>query len=394
MLPPAGGNFDAMAMRLHREAAALGASAHPVTLVALARLVRVLNSYYSNLIEGVKTSPAEIEAAMRADYSHDPRRAASQRLAAAHVRVEEAVTTELNANPGITVTSADFLRRLHGDLYRDVPESERIVRSSTGRELIVVPGEFRKDDVTVGDHLAPPFADVPRLLERFHEAYRPEGHREVERVIAYAASHHRLAWIHPFLDGNGRVARLMTTMYARRIGLGAAGLWSVARGFARHQKEYYSTLAAADALRRSDLDGRGSLSLAGLESWCDFVVRVALDQIGYMRSLVAPDTLADRLRGYAAYRSKVDPEVAGGGTWRAEAGDLLAALVLLGEMPRSDAMRYLPGKERTSRAALSVLLRDRVLESNSHRAPVRLAFPEHVARLVFPNLIAMSPDQS
>ena len=233
----------------------------------------------------------------------------------------------------------------------------------------------------------PPFADVPRLLERFHEAYRPEAQREVERVIAYAASHHRLAWIHPFLDGNGRVARLLTTVYARKIGLGAAGLWSVARGFARYQKEYYASLADADAPRRSDLDGRGTLSLAGLESWCDFVMRVALDQIGYMRSLVAPDKLADRLRGYAAYRSKVDPEVAGGGYWRAEAGDLLAALVLLGEMPRSDAMRYLPGKERTSRAALSVLLRDGILEATSHRGPIRLAFPEHAAKVIFPDLI-------
>lgn len=330
---------------------------------------------------------------MRADYSSDPRRAASQRLAAAHVRLEEAAATELAADPETAVTTTDFLRRLHRDLYRDVPESERVIQSPAGRESIVVPGELRGEDVTIGSHKAPPFAALPRLLDRFHEAYRPEAHGEVQRVIAFAASHHRLAWIHPFLDGNGRVARLMTTMYARRIGLDSAGLWSVSRGFARYRKEYYATLSAADEPRRSDFDGRGVLSLAGLESWCDFVVRVALDQIEYMRSLLVPHTLADRLRGYAAYRSEADPEVkgGGGGTWRAEAGDLLGALVLRGEMPRSEAMRYLPGKERTSRAALSALLRDGIVESASHRASVRLAFPEHVAKVVFPDLLAMSP---
>lgn len=203
-------------------------------------------SVFSNLIEGVKTTPAESAAAMRADYSSDPRRAASQRLAAAHVRLEEAAATELAADPETAVTTTDFLRRLHRDLYRDVPESERVIQSPAGRESIVVPGELRGEDVTIGSHKAPPFAALPRLLDRFHEAYRPEAHGEVQRVIAFAASHHRLAWIHPFLDGNGRVARLMTTMYARRIGLDSVGLWSVSRGFARYRKEYYATLSAAD----------------------------------------------------------------------------------------------------------------------------------------------------
>lgn len=381
LLPPTGGRFETAALELHKAAAALAASAHPITLSALAKLVRLLNSYYSNFIEGVRTTPAEIEAAMRADYSSDPKRAAPQRLAVAHVRVEEAVTRELAHSSETLVTTADFLRRLHRDLYRDVPESERIVRSPTGRELTVVPGELRADEVTIGNHRAPPFASLPALLDRFHEVYRPEAHGHVEHVIAFAASHHRLAWIHPFLDGNGRVTRLMTTCYAHRIGLSASGLWSVARGFARYRKEYYATLAAADEPRRSDFDGRGALSQAALESWCDFVVRVSLDQIEYMRSLLAPHTLADRLRGYAAYRSKTD-------SWRSEAGDLLGALVLRGEMARGEAMRYLPGKERTSRAALSVLLRDGIVESNSHRASVRLAFPEHVAKVIFPDLVA------
>ncbi len=389
VLPPDGGKFESVAVVLHKEAGALAASTHPVTRAALARLVRIVNSFYSNLIEGIRTTPAEIEAAMKADYSHDPGRAALQRLAVAHVRVEAAVDAELAVNPDMPVTTPDFIRRLHRDLYADVPDSERIVRSPSGRESVVAPGELRTEDVTVGRHIPPPSESLLALLDRFHDAYRPERLSEVRRVVAFAASHHRLAWIHPFLDGNGRVTRLMTTAYARRIGLDANGLWSIARGFARDQDEYYAALAAADEPRGSALDGRGNLSLGGLEAWCDFVVRVAMDQIAYMRSLLQPDTLADRLRAYSAYRTSTDVNVKAPHAWRVESGDLLATLVSRGTLSRREALGYFPKGERTARAALSVLFKDGILEADSHRAGVRLAFPPHAATILFPDLMTI-----
>lgn len=388
VLPPIDGKFESVALGLHREAAALRATAHPTTRTALADLVRVVNSYYSNLIEGIHTTPAEIQAAVKADYSSDPGRAAVQMLAIAHIRVEEAITRELRASPDMEVTTPDFLRRLHRDLYENVPDTERRVRAPSGREILLVPGELRHEDVTVGIHKPPPFDSVPGFLTRFHEAYRPASHNEVRQVVALAASHHRLAWIHPFLDGNGRVTRLMTIAYARRIDLDAGGLWSIARGFARYLTDYYARLAAADGERRTQFDGRGHLSLGALDEWCDFVVRIALDQITYMRSLLVPETLADRLRGYAAYRTAGGASVGpASGVWRAEAGDLLADLVSRGSLTRKQAFRYLPGKERTARMALSTLLADGVLVSDHHRADVRLAFPAHVAQIVFPDLM-------
>ncbi len=391
VLPPDGGKFESVAIALHKEAGALAASAHPATHAALARLVRIVNSFYSNLIEGIWTTPAEIEAAIKADYSHDPGRAALQRLAVSHVRVEETMAIELAANPDMPVTSAEFVRRVHRDLYADVPDSERIVRSPSGRESIVAPGELRTEDVTVGRHIPPPSESLPVFLDRFDDAYRPERLTELRRVVAFAASHHRLAWIHPFLDGNGRVTRLMTTAYARRIGLDANGLWSIARGFARYQDEYYAALSAADQPRGSALDGRGNLSLDGLEAWCEFVVRVAMDQIAYMRSLLKPDTLADRLRAYSAYRTNTDATVKAPHAWRAESGELLANLVSRGSLSRSEALRYFPKGERTARAGLSVLLKDGILEADSHRSDIRLAFPPHAATILFPDLMAIPP---
>src|SRR2546422_753682 len=74
-----------------------------------------------------------------------------------------------------------------------------------------------------------------------------------------AAAHHRLLWIHPFMDGNGRVARLMShAMMLDKLDTGA--VWSVARGLARNVSEYKKLLADCDLPRRNDLDGRGALS--------------------------------------------------------------------------------------------------------------------------------------
>jgi Fic family protein len=399
LFPPTDGKFESAAIELHREAAALAATAHPVTRAALARLLLIVNSYYSNRIEGKHTTPAEIEAALKKDFSNNPDRAAVQHLAVAHLDIENALTGELAADPTLEVTSPEFLKRVHRDLYANVPDSERVVRGRDGRAARVVPGGFRTNEVSVGAHVPPPHEDVPNLLARFHEAYRPGPLNPVRRVVAFAAGHHRLAWIHPFLDGNGRVTRLMTTAYARKIELDGGGLWSIARGFARYHAEYYALLAAADAERSNDYDGRGPLSLAKLEDWCGFVVTTALDQIAYMRSLLVPESLSDRLRAYAAYRAaggvSVGPATPTASAplplppWRAESGDLLARLVSVGEMPRADALKSLPGLERTRRAALRTLLVEGVLASDHHRAPVRLAFPPHMAHFAFPELFSV-----
>src|SRR5690606_21003164 len=119
------------------------------------------------------------------------------------------------------------------------------------------PGVLRKRHVRVGQqHIPVSPGALPRFLKRFEEAYSGLG--KAETIISAAAAHHRLLWIHPFLDGNGRVARLMS--YAMlRDALETGGIWSIARGLARQESKYKAHLAACDDERRGDLDGRGTL---------------------------------------------------------------------------------------------------------------------------------------
>jgi Fic family protein len=70
-------------------------------------------------------------------------------------------------------------------------------------------------------------------VARFDES-APERFSRAERLVAIAASHHRLLWIHPFSEGNGRVARLLSHALLRRAGVGSP-LWSVARGLTCHR---------------------------------------------------------------------------------------------------------------------------------------------------------------
>ena len=151
----------------------------------------------------------------------------------------------------------DAIREIHRRFYAAVPDDLRWVDNPGAKPLPVVPGELRRRDVQVGEHVGVSPGAVPRFLRRFEDVYSRLG--KTETVLATAAAHHRLAWIHPFLDGNGRVVRLMSHAMLLET-LETGGVWSIARGLARNVQAYKSHLANCDLGRRNDLDGRGTLS--------------------------------------------------------------------------------------------------------------------------------------
>ncbi len=157
---------------------------------------------------------------------------------------------------------------------------------------------MRKRLVTIGDHIPPPADSLEHFLERFEEVYTPENLVGHKKLTAAAASHHRFAWIHPFLDGNGRVTRLFSYAYMKKVKLESMGLWTISRGLARRSEDYKNFLAVADSSRRGDYDGRGNLSEEGLSSFCEFFFDVAEDQISFMTELLQLQKLRERMIGY------------------------------------------------------------------------------------------------
>ena len=257
----------------------------------------------------------------------------------------------------------------------------------TGKERRVVPGELREELVKVGYHEPPAHDSLNAFLQRFAEFYAPEQHHGSLKLVAAAAAHHRLMWIHPFLDGNGRVARLFTESYLHRIPIHGFGLWSVSRGLARRNAEYKSALSQADAPRRNDLDGRGNLSNEGLISFCRFFLEVCLDQVCYMGNLLRLEELAERIRQYIELRvSGLIAGPTGEKGLRREASRMLLEVLVKGEAVRGAMIAASGLKERTGRTLLGQLITEGLLLSDTPKGNVRLGFPIYAAGWFFPDL--------
>jgi Fic family protein len=373
--------LENLAFDLAREASELSGQLHPVVRLSVAELVRSMNCYYSNLIEGHNTHPRDIDRALAADYSHDPQRRDLQLEARAHIEVQRMIDERMDVPR--PPTSREFIEWTHREFCRRLPESLLVVANrDTGEQIPVVPGQLRARTVAVGRHVPPSADDLPAFLRRFEEVYDSARLTKPRQAIALAAAHHRFLWIHPFLDGNGRVARLMSHAMLLGLGIGSA-LWSVSRGLARNSGDYKRLLMAADEARRGDLDGRGALSQAALIDFCTFFLETCLDQIRYMRELLDPSELQRRMELYVR-----DEESAERLPKRTFA--VLREVLLSGELERGRVPGLIDTSERTARRVISALIEKRLLVSDSHKAPLRLGFPIDVVERWFPKLYPLA----
>lgn len=368
-----------LALELATASAGLRRSLPDGIVRALADLVRAMNCYYSNLIEGHNTHPIDIERALKDDYSSDPEHRNLQLEAKAHIAVQAWID---EGNLDGRALSGEGLCELHRRFCERLPDALLwITEPATRNRIRIVPGALRAHKVQVGRHLAVSPGAIPRFLERFEASYDNLG--KTDSVLAAATAHHRLLWIHPFLDGNGRVARLMSYAVLRQA-LDTGGIWSIARGLARNEAAYKAHLAASDLPRRNDLDGRGSLSEEALSDFTAFFLKTCIDQVDFMESLVQPDRLRDRILLWSA-------EETGRGRLPPNTGSILEALLYRGALSRGDVAGILGTGERQARRITSALLDREVLVSESTRAPLRLAFPATLAAHWMPGLFPDRP---
>jgi Fic family protein len=364
-----------LAFDLTQKSAGFRRSLPSSLLTSLADLVRAMNCYYSNLIEGHDTHPVDIERALKNDYSQDARKRDLQLEAKAHITVQKWI--DGGALGGGHAVTPNGICEIHRRFCELLPDDLLWVEEPTTKERFsVVPGELRKRDVKVGRHVAVSAGALPRFLERFADVYGKTG--KTESIIATAAAHHRLLWMHPFLGRNGRVARLMS--HAQLLDtLDAGGVWSIARGLARNVQEYRSLPANADEPRHNDLDGGGTLSEEALAEFTKFFLTICIDQVTFMERLVQPDRLRARVLIWAEEEIRV-------GGLPPKSGRILEAILYRGELPRGDAGAVVGTGERQARRIVSALLEKGVLVSESQRAPLRLAFPAALASRWVPGL--------
>lgn len=160
----------------------------------------------------------------------------------------------------------NYIRAMdHGiDRLDTLPLSLRLIREIHGVLLQGVrgegktPGAFRKSQNWIGGHsietasfVPPPAHDIMPLLHNLEKYMHDKNPAPV--LIKTAMIHLQFEAIHPFLDGNGRVGRLLITIYLRQQGVLKKPLLYLSEFFRVHRQEYYDRLSAAHG--KDDLEG-------------------------------------------------------------------------------------------------------------------------------------------
>lgn len=368
--------------QIHAAAVDLERNLHPGSARELAEFVRMMNCYYSNLIEGHDTRPRDIELALSGAELDAERRPLALE-ARAHIQVQREIDALHAAGRLPSPTDTQFILWLHRRFYEEMPEEFRTVALPGGTTIEIVPGMMRSlpaEDVAVGRHHPPSSNVVEAFMAHFARRFGAAEAWPGIRVLSMACAHHRFNYIHPFVDGNGRVSRLMSHAMALRSGIGGGGLWSISRGLARglqDRDEYKRMMDHADMPRQGSRDGRGNLSETALREFCEWFLSVALDQIRFTTAAFRFDGLEDRYRRLLADLGHDE-----------RAGKLVSTVMRFGEIERGQAPLVLGTSERTARTVLSGLVDGGFLRSDTPKAAVRVAFPLDYRDRLFPNLFA------
>src|ERR1700761_3455757 len=161
--------LDDEVVSLIAESNQLAGRIHPILRNSIGDLVRSMNCYYSNLIEGHDTHPRDIDRALANDFSSEPKQRELQKEAVAHIHVQQLIDT--GRDPDAWPASAAYASWLHEEFCsRLPPEMLFVTDEKTGTRLEIVPGQWRKRDVQVGRHIPPSYEDLPRFMSHFDTA--------------------------------------------------------------------------------------------------------------------------------------------------------------------------------------------------------------------------------
>ena len=223
---------------LRIEAAKAKASHLPLTPTVLASLretARLYTTHYSTMIEGNGLSPSQVEEVLK-HTGHFPGRERDEdevkgyyaaltkveQWAAAGAKITEQMIQTLHA-----LVMADCKTTTKPSSYRD---GQNVIRDGRTRAIVYLPPEAK---------------DVPGLMQEMVSWINKNA--DIPCAIMASIAHYQFATIHPYYDGNGRTARLLTTLILHLGGYDLKGLYSLEEYYARNLGAYYAAISVGDS---------------------------------------------------------------------------------------------------------------------------------------------------
>jgi Fic family protein len=204
----------------------------PRVLASLRETARIFSTHYSTMIEGNRLTQEQVAQVIGEDRRFPGRERDRDEVKGYYAALDEA---ERLAKSGAHVSEA-AVQRLHALVmgggktrvkstpYRD---GQNVIREAHSRRIVYMPPEAK---------------DVPWLMEQLIAWINNED--ELPVPIKAGIAHYQYATIHPYYDGNGRTARLLTTLILHLGSYGLKGLYALEEYYARELKAYYDALTA------------------------------------------------------------------------------------------------------------------------------------------------------
>ncbi len=370
--------LDALYSKLNQ----LHSNTPKVILNEIVKNMNHVNNYYSNQIESDGTHPVDIEKVCKEGViaNKTGREDLKKRLALSYHAAQQEIIQEHYPKP--LIERVQFFHRSFYDSQFLHEDQLYVFDESTTGQIHVKPGVFRERMVQIGNHIPPEPKDINRLLKEWGAHYSL-GEKEVgyKKLLKAFVAHHRLMYIHPFLDGNGRAGRLVLESMLKEAVPNSHGLWSISRGLAKSKDEYFRALENAGMIRQgAPYDGVGSLSERGLVYFVNYMNETAIKEIDFMLKLMDLSKLESRLSKFVDFSEKEIPK---------EMKMLIPHFLVKGEIKKSELPKIWHASERKSRDVQNTLKKlSLIKDSNeSHRTPIRLNITAEVMSFIFPEIM-------
>ena len=199
----------------------------PQVMASLRESAKLVTTHYSTMIEGNRLSTKEVEEVLK-HKGHFPGRERDEAEVRGYYAALEFLEGLVARGDAVTENSIKKFHTLVMNQKSETPyrEGQNVIRESQTGTIVYLPPEAN---------------DVSRLMSGLVDWIK--GSSELPCPIVAAITHYQFATIHPYYDGNGRTARLLTTLILHLGGYDLKGLYSLEEYYARNLLDYYRAIS-------------------------------------------------------------------------------------------------------------------------------------------------------